>query len=315
MALKPVIIIAGPTASGKSALAVDLAEEFSGTVINADSMQVYAQLDVLSARPRGPDLERAPHCLYGVMDAAQSCSAGHWRDMAAEKIEAAWVDQRLPIVVGGTGLYLKALMEGMSPIPEVPSSARQQATELFERLGDVAFHVELAKRDPEIAARLPTGDRQRMIRAFEVSLATGRRLSDWQKEPLSGPAVAARFFTIVVLPERENLYAGIDARFERMIDQGALEEVKALMALNLDPALPALKALGVPELSRYLNGDCDLTTAMEDAKRATRNFAKRQLTWLRHQLENDLKIDAQYSERLKPEIFSFIRQFLLTDPS
>jgi len=315
MALKPVIIIAGPTASGKSALAVDLAEEFTGTVINADSMQVYAQLDVLSARPSGPDLERAPHCLYGVMDAAQSCSAGHWRDMAAEKIEAAWADQRLPIVVGGTGLYLKALMEGLSPIPEIPSSARDQATELFERIGDVAFHDELAKRDPEIAARLPAGDRQRMIRAFEVSLATGRRLSDWQKEPLSGPAVAARFCTVMVLPERKALYAGIDARFDRMIEQGGLDEVKALMALNLDPALPALKALGVPELSRYLKGDCDLATAMEDAKRATRNFAKRQLTWLRHQLENDLKIDAQYSERLKPEIFSFIRQFLLTDPS
>lgn len=315
MALEPVIIIAGPTASGKSALAADLAEEFTGTVINADSMQVYAQLDVLSARPSGGDLERAPHRLYGVMDASQSCSAGHWRDLAAAAIEDAWSQQRLPIVVGGTGLYLKALTQGLSPMPEIPSWARQQATELFDQMGNVAFHGELAKRDPEIAARLPTGDRQRMIRAFEVSLATGRCLSDWQKEPLSGPAVAARFCTIVVLPEREALYAGIDARFERMIDQGALDEVRALMAMKLDPGLPALKALGVPELCRYLEGECDLVKAMADAKQATRNFAKRQLTWLRHQLESDLEIGAQYSESLKPKIFSFIRQFLLTDPS
>ena len=311
----PVLIIAGPTASGKSALAVDQAQEFSGTIINADAMQVYGQLDVLSARPSGPDLDRAPHRLYGVMDAAESCSAGRWRDMAAAEIEAAWSDQRLPIVVGGTGLYLKALTEGLSPIPDIPAAARKQATDLFEQLGDAAFHAELAKRDPAMAARLPVGDRQRMIRAFEVSLSTGRPLSDWQKEPLSGSPVAARFCTIVVLPERQTLYSRIDARFDAMIELGAVAEVRDLLALNLDPALPAMKALGVPELGRYLNGACDLDTAMDDARRATRNFAKRQLTWLRHQQENDLKIDAQYSESLKPKIFSFIRQFLLTDPS
>ncbi len=311
----PVLIIAGPTASGKSALAVDAAQEFSGTVINADSMQVYEQLDILSARPRGRDLRRAPHRLYGVMDAAESCSAGRWRDLAAAEIKAAWADRRLPIVVGGTGLYLKALTDGLSPIPEIPAAAREQATAFFERIGEAAFRGELAKKDPEMAAHLPAGDRQRLIRAFEVSLATGRALSDWQKEPLSGPPVAARFCTIAVLPEREIIYAAIDARFEAMIGGGALEEARDLLALNLDPGLPAMKALGVPELGRYLNGDCDLATAVDDAKRATRNFAKRQMTWLRHQLKISLKIDTQYSESLQPKIFPFIRQFLLTDQS
>ncbi len=311
----PVLIIAGPTASGKSALALDLAEEFTGTIINADSMQVYGQLDILSARPSGPDLKRAPHRLYGVMDAAESCSAGRWRDMAAAEIEAAWKARRLPLVVGGTGLYLKALIEGLSPIPEIPAAVREQATELLDRLGETAFHEELAKRDPEMAARLPMGDRQRRIRAFEVALATDRCLSDWQKQPLSGSPVAARYCTIVVLPERQILYDRIDARFEHMVEHGALEEVRDLLALDLDPALPVLKALGVPELGRYLDGECDLDTAMDDGKRATRNFAKRQLTWLRHQMKNDLEIHAQYSESLRPKIFSFIRQFLLTDPS
>ena len=315
MVIKPVIIIAGPTASGKSALAVDLAVEFAGTVINADSMQVYRELDVLSARPGGADLDRAPHRLYGVIDGAESCSAGRWRGLAAGEIEAAWVEQRLPIVVGGTGLYLKSLIEGLSPIPDIPASAREQATALLEQLGEQAFHDELAKRDPDIAARLPIGDRQRMIRAFEVHLATGRALSDWQKEPLSGPAVKARFCVIVVLPEREKLYAGINARFAGMIEQGAIEEVRHLQDLDLDPSLPVMKALGVPELIRYLNGTCDLEAARDEASRATRNFAKRQLTWLRHQLKNDLEIGAQYSESLRPKIFSFIRQFLLTDPS
>jgi len=315
VANRPVLIIAGPTASGKSAMAVDVAEEFSGVVINADSMQVYKQLDVLSARPSGPDLERAPHRLYGVIDAHESCSAGHWRNLAAREIEAAWADRRLPVVVGGTGLYLKALTEGLSPIPEIPASFRAEATALLDYLGNAAFHAELAKRDPETAARLPLGDRQRMIRAFEVSLATGRPLSDWQKQPLSGPAVDARFGVVVLLPDRDILYDRIDARFGAMVELGAVDEVRDLLNLNLDAGLPAMKALGVPELARYLNGECGLETAIDDAKRATRNFAKRQLTWLRHQLKNDMEINAQYSESLKPKIFSFIRQFLLTDPS
>ena len=315
MAPKPVIIIAGPTASGKSALAVDLAVEFIGTVINADSMQVYSQLDVLSARPGRTELDRVPHRLYGVIDGAESYSAGRWRDLAAREIETAWAEERLPIVVGGTGLYLKALIEGLSPIPEIPTTARDEATALLDELGEEAFHTELAKRDPVMATRLPIGDRQRMIRAFEVHLATVLPLSDWQKEPLSGPAVNARFCVVVVLPAREKLYAGIDARFESMVELGAMKEVQKLLDLNLDPSLPVMKALGVPELARYLNGDCDLETAIDDASRATRNFAKRQMTWLRHQLKNDMEIDAQYSESFSPKIFSFIRQFLLTNPS
>jgi tRNA dimethylallyltransferase len=309
-----VVIIAGPTASGKSALALDVARQFSGLIINADSMQVYRELDVLSARPSADDLARTAHRLYGVLNAADPCSVGRWLDLAVAEIRAAWSDHKLPLVVGGTGLYLKALLEGLAPIPPVAPQVRKQATDLHQELGAEAFREQLAELDSQAAARLPAGDTQRLIRAYEVALATGRPLSDWQKDHPANPPLDAAIAVIVLSPDREILYDGVNARFDRMLQNGALEEARALAKLALDVNLPAMKAVGVPELLRHLAGQCDLQSATEDAKRATRQFAKRQMTWLRNQLAADLSISAQYSESLRPKIFSFISKFMLTPP-
>ena len=309
---EPIVIIAGPTASGKSALALDAAEEFTGTVINADSMQVYRELRVLTARPTDGDEARVPHRLFGALPVTEACSAGRWLGMARAEIDAARGAGRLPILVGGTGLYLKALTDGLAPVPGIPQGIRSAARRLHARLGGEAFRAELAKVDAEAARRLEAGDSQRLIRAFEVVRATGRPLADWQRQGAGGPATDARFATIVLAPPRDALYAAIDARLDTMIEEGALDEVAALDRLGLDAGLPAAKAVGVPELRRHLRGEITLDEALESAKRASRNFAKRQLTWLRHQMPGAHGVSAQYSESLRPEIFSFICQFLLT---
>ena len=306
----PVVIIAGPTASGKSALALDVAREFSGTVINADSMQVYEDLSVLTARPGEGSKAAVPHRLFGVLPASVACSAGRWLKMAAGEIEAAWGDGRLPVMVGGTGLYLKVLTEGLAEIPDIADEFNVHANDLYDRLGGEAFKAELAKLDPVAAKSLPAGDSQRLKRAMAVVRATGRRLADWQGEQAEGPAVAARFATIALIPAREDLYAAIDARFDAMIAEGAVDEVKALMARRLDPGLPAMKALGVPELGRHLAGQTTLEDAALAAKQATRNFAKRQLTWLRNQVAADCVIEAAYGPEGRDKAFSFVSEFL-----
>ena len=313
--IQRVLIIAGPTASGKSALAVAVAKKFSGVIINADSMQVYKQMNVLSARPHAKDLAEAAHRLYGILNADDPCSVGRWLEMAIVEIKAAWVDGKLPLVVGGTGMYLKALVEGLAPIPEIPAQARKKATGLHKMLGGEVFRQELSVIDPESALRMPAGDTQRLIRAYEVADATGRSLSDWQKDHPSRPPLDALFGVITLLPERDILYDDINKRFDWMMENGAMAEVRALDKLRLDPALPAMKAVGVPELRAAISGEKDLESATDDAKRATRQFAKRQMTWLRNQLETDLTLFAQYSERLEAEIFSFIGQFMLTKGS
>lgn len=311
-----IVIVAGPTASGKSALAVDLALEFGGEAINADSMQVYRELSVLTARPSAADEARVPHRLFGVLPASEACSVARWLALATEAIAEARAGGRLPILVGGTGLYLKALRAGLAPVPKVPAEVRDAAEAHYDKVGGVAFRAELAALDPEAAARLPDGDRQRLIRAYAVAKATGRSLADWKREaPTALAPVPGRYCTLALIPPRDLLYAACDGRFGRMLEQGAMEEVRALLALNLDPALPAMKAVGVPELGQVLEGVWTLEEAAAKARQATRNYAKRQLTWLRHQLVADRVFDTQYSESLRPEIFSFIRQFLLTGVS
>lgn len=305
--MKPLVVIGGPTASGKSALALDAAEAFGGTVINADSMQVYRDLRILTARPGPAEEARAPHRLYGVLDAAEPCSAARWRGMALEEIEAASV----PIVVGGTGLYIRALLEGLAPVPEIPASVRAEARALHRELGGAAFRALLAERDPEGAARLHEGDTQRLVRAYEVVLATGRPLGEWQRagprSPRPGPVLA-----LVLLPPRATLYESCDRRLERMLEAGALDEVRRLLARNLDPALPAMKALGVPDFARHLRGEIPLAEALRLAQAATRQYAKRQTTWFTHQLPIARRFDAQYSERLREQVLPIIRRFLLT---
>jgi tRNA dimethylallyltransferase len=306
--LRPFVVVAGPTASGKSALALAIAREFKGAVINADSMQVYRELSILTSRPGASELGVAPHRLYGVLPAAERCSAGRWRQMAL----AAMADEpaRLPIVTGGTGLYLRSLTRGLSPIPDLDEAIRDEGVALLARIGAAGFHGELARLDPVTAARLAPGDSQRIMRAWCVHRATGRTIGDWQREtPMSdsGPCL-----TIALMPPREVLYTAADARFLRMIDQGAVEEVRSLLALDLDPLLPAMKAVGVRELGRMLAGETTLTEAIAAAQQETRRYAKRQITWLRHQMPEAAVISEQFSERILPEIFKNIRQFLLT---
>lgn len=311
MSFRPALVICGPTASGKSGLALAAARAFGGVVVNADSMQVYDALALLTARPSAADLEAAPHRLYGVLPPSETCSAARWRDLAAAEMEAAWAAGGLPILCGGTGLYLRALMEGLSPIPDIPEDIRATARARLAELGNDAFHAELARRDPVMAARLDPGNSQRLARAWEVIEATGRSLAEWQAEPLED-AVAARWFTVVLDPGRERLYGQCDARFRAMVAAGALDEVRAFEALRLPSDLPIQKALGRRELAAHLAGEMELETAIAAAAQATRNYAKRQATWFRHQISASETISEQLSESLIATIFMKIRQALLT---
>lgn len=315
---KPVLIVAGPTASGKSSLAVTIAEAFDGVVVNADSMQVYRELQVLTARPGSAVLARAPHRLYGVLSVREPGSAGLWREMAMIEIAAAHKRGRLPIVTGGTGLYLRALVEGLVDLPKIPKAVRDAARSLYNRLGPEGFHAALAERDPLAARRLRPTDRQRLIRAWEVYEVTGRSLMLWQAAATEGPPTDLRFGAVLLDPPRAELYATIDRRLDAMLAGGALEEVRTLLAMDLDPHLSALRAVGMSELARHLKGELSREEAIALTKQATRRFAKRQLTWFRHQplgskvLVVREPLDAQFSESLRARIFNFIRQFLLT---
>jgi tRNA dimethylallyltransferase len=275
------ILIAGPTASGKSAAALELAERLRGTVINADSMQVYRELAVLTARPTSTDIARAPHRLYGAISAAEVYSVGRWLDDAARAIAETAEGGRVPILVGGTGLYFKAIIEGLAPIPDVPPEIREHWRERAEVLGAAELHRELATRDPAMAARLSPTDPQRIVRALEVIDATGVSLAEWQGAATAPALPLHGIVRLVVAPEREPLYAAIDARFDLMMGQGALAEVAALLALGLDRGLPAMRAHGVRELGAYLGGESSLGEAIAKAKTETRRYAKRQMTWLR----------------------------------
>jgi tRNA dimethylallyltransferase len=315
----PVLIVAGPTASGKSGLALAVAEAFDGIVINADSMQVYRELRVLSARPEHAALARAPHRLYGILSVTEPCSAGHWCRLARAEIAAAYQESKLPIVVGGTGLYLQSLVEGIVQLPDVPPELRARARAHYDAIGPEAFHRELAARDPDTAHRLRPRDRQRLVRAWEVLEATGRPLARLQREATEPPPAALKFAAILLDPPRTALYAAIERRFDAMIRAGALDEVAAVLAQTNDPDLPALRAVGVPELARCLRGDLALDEAVPQAKQATRRYAKRQVTWFRHhRLAPDMLtveelLTAQLSESLRSRIFNFIRHHLLTE--
>lgn len=310
---QPVIVVAGPTASGKSALAADIADAVGGVVINADSMQIYRGLEVLSAAPGAAARARVPHRLYGVLDPAEPCSAGWWRARAMAEIAAARGGGRPAVLCGGTGLYLRALMTGLAHLPPVPRDVRDAVRARLARLGPAPLHAELAGRDPVSAARIEPTDAQRVARALEVLEATGRPLSDWQRAQTPAPDTRQlAFFTILLLPPRPALYATIDARFAAMVGDGGLDEVRALLAGGLDPALPAMKALGVPDLIAHLGGTISLDDAVRRGQQGTRRYAKRQFTWFRNQIIANLTENEQYSERKWVKIFSLISKFLLT---
>ena len=275
------ILIAGPTASGKSAAALALAKSLRGTIINADSMQVYRELSLLTARPSLADMEAVPHRLYGTVAGGTAYSVGQWLSDAAAALEEAKMERRLPILVGGTGLYFKALLEGLSPVPDIPNETRDFWRAQAAVLTPNELHKELVGRDPLMAARLKSSDPQRLVRALEVIDATGVSLADWQDIAGTPLLDKASVLKLVIAPEREPVYAAIDARFDRMIEEGALEEVEALKAQELDPGLPAMRAHGVRELMAYLAGATSLEEAATKAKTATRQYAKRQMTWLK----------------------------------
>jgi tRNA dimethylallyltransferase len=278
------VLIAGPTASGKSALALELAERVGGTVINTDSMQVYRDLRVLTARPAPDEEARVPHRLYGHVDAAVNFSAGAWIADAAKVLEEARAQNRLPIFIGGSGLYFKALTRGLSAVPPIPPEIREAVRARLDHDGVEALHVELARRDAVSAERLKPRDRTRIARALEVVEATGRSLTDWHREGLPPLLPQGAFAALFLAPEREALYARIDARFDAMLQAGALDEVARLAARGLDPLLPAMKAHGVPALICHLKGEISLEEAATIGKADTRHYAKRQFTWFRHQL-------------------------------
>lgn len=310
---KPVIIIAGPTASGKSALAVDVAERVSGMVINADSMQVYRGLEILTSVPDAKMRARAPHRLFGFLSPDKSCSAGEWRDLAIAEIYTAHNSGQVPIVVGGTGLYLRSLMAGIAQMPSIPTKTRDRIRAGLTRDGSAALHERLRQQDPDTASRLSKNDGQRICRALEVLEATGRSLTDWQREGSQPPDLGGlKFWTILLMPLREELYPACDSRFSRMLENGALDEAQYLSNLALDPALPVMKALGVPHLLSHLKGELTLDDARRQGQQATRRYVKRQVTWFNHQIIANVVINSQYNERYLDKIFPEISKFILT---
>ena len=292
---RPVLIVVGPTASGKSALALDLARRLDGVVINADSMQIYAELAVLTARPSAADAACVPHALYGVRSGREACSAAIWRDLALREIRKAHANAQVPVLTGGTGFYVDTLLNGIAPVPEVPDAVRRAAAERLDAQGGAAFHGELAKRDPATAARLDPGNTQRLIRAWAVIEATGRPLSDWHARPAIAAPADLRFRAYALMPPRADLYERCDDRFRRMIDRGALEEVETLRSRAFPPASPILKAVGVREIGAYQDGEIGLDEAIRRAQRATRRYAKRQSTWFRNRIDPDVRLSGPAS--------------------
>jgi len=299
------VIVAGPTASGKSALAMEIAREFDGVVINADSMQVYAELRVLTARPTKEDEAAVPHRLYGVWPAREHGTVGRWRAAALAEIDAANDAGKLAIVCGGTGMYLKILVEGLSAVPPVPEDVRAEARAKLAALGNEGFHADLARRDPVAGAKLRPADTQRLLRAWEVVVATGVPLSAHQA---ADPPRPADWPTLLLLPPRGPQVAAIDARAARMVEERALDEVRGLLAQGLSDELPAMRALGVRELAAHISGSCDLPSAVKALQIATRQFAKRQNTWFRGQMQKAQTFHTKFSESLMPEIRTFIKE-------
>lgn len=303
------ILIAGPTASGKSGLALRLAEELApAAIVNVDSMQVYTELPILSARPGVEEQERAPHRLYGHVPAREAYSAGRFVREAAAEIERARHEGRRPILVGGTGLYFKALLEGLSPVPDIPDEIRSH----WRAFGAVAqpgeLHTLLATRDPASAARLLPSDTQRLVRALEVLDATGRSLTEWQGKVGRPVLRAEETVRLVLRPARAELHARADARLEAMFAAGAVEEVEGLKQLQLDPALPAMRALGVRPLLRHLDGKIDRAAALELARLETRQYIKRQETWLSRHMIAWMRHDAQEMQNDASKIVALIHR-------
>ncbi|MBP7252891.1 MAG: tRNA (adenosine(37)-N6)-dimethylallyltransferase MiaA [Alphaproteobacteria bacterium] len=286
LASSAVILVAGPTASGKSALAAMLAAQLNGTVINADAMQVYRDLPILTAQPDDAQSAAAPHRLYAEVPPSQAFSAGQWLTAARQALTEALTAGRTPILCGGTGMYFQSLINGLAEIPPIPLELRARLRADYERVGERSIRAQLAQHDQSAAEHITVGDRLRLLRALEIVLATGKTQRAWQASTTGGIGTT-NIIPILLLPERTALYAACDQRFTNMVERGAIAEVKALQEQALDPTLPAMKTIGVPEITDFLAGKCDWATALSQAQQATRNYAKRQLTWFRNQWQSN----------------------------
>jgi tRNA dimethylallyltransferase len=280
-----IILLAGPTCSGKSELAVRLAEKFHGAIINADALQLYRDLPILTAQPSIETRARTHHRLYEIADPTEIYSAGRWLQQAKEAIAAAQTESLTPIVTGGTGLYFRCLMHGIAPIPAIPESLRQTLRADYAQQGEAALRQRLAKNDPEALSRIVVGDKLRLLRALEIVLATGKTQTEWQKFT-SGGLGSERMQPILIMPPRDALYQACDARFTAMIEKGAMQEAKALLAKDLPPDAPIKKVIGLRDIGEFLRGEVDWPKALSQAQQATRNYAKRQMTWFRNQWQN-----------------------------
>ena len=287
----PPLIVFGPTASGKSAYALARARECPSLIVNADSMQVYRDLCMLSARPVPADEATVPHALYGHVDGAEAYSTGRYVRDLEPVLEQASDDGLRPIIVGGTGLYIRAFLEGLSPVPDIPAAVRDRWRTLQREAGTEAVYTELMARDPPMAARLRPSDPQRIVRALEVLDATGRSLADWQAMPGVPLLHANACERVLIAPPRQDVMARADARFDAMVASGALTEVSSLLVRGFDPSLPVMRALGVPQLAAYLRGTMPLDAAVAEAKAETRAYIKRQLTWAKRNMSDWTTID------------------------
>ena len=305
-----IVIIGGPTASGKSKLALDLALSFGGSVINADSMQIYREMKILTARPTETEEKRVKHRLYGIISVKDRCSAGRWCALALSAIADSQMDNQLPIVVGGTGLYLKALIDGLPPIPPISDEIRDKSVALYKDYGAEKFYQYLQKRDPEGMLKLTPSNTQRILRAYQVIESTGRSLSDWQSMQRQSTGFKGEIKTFILNPPRDLLYESCNMRAIKIASNGGIQEAKNLISLNLDPTLPAMKAIGVPEFAAYLNGESDSKQATDRLCVATRRYAKRQITWFRHQIPKAYRFNSLYKSHNQNIIFQKIKTFL-----
>ncbi|MFN7039283.1 MAG: tRNA (adenosine(37)-N6)-dimethylallyltransferase MiaA [Alphaproteobacteria bacterium] len=307
---KKIIIVAGPTASGKSDFAIEIATRIGGVIINADSVQLYKDIPILSAQPSKSMLSKIPHRLYSVLESYEATSVGGYQMQAVQVINEIHNQEKIPIIVGGTGLYIKSIIEGLSNIPEIDNDTRSKIRDLFANIGNEEFYKILTEKDPVMASKLNIGDSHRLIRAMEVIQATGKSLDYWHNLPIKKPFENAKIFTLVLMPERSMLYEKCNLRFQQMIEFGAIEEVKNLLNKNFSNHIT--KAIGVNQIIKYLKGEIELNNAIEEGKTLTRQYAKRQFTWFNNQLSNSYKAiyqniqDLYKDKSIKEVINSFI---------
>ena len=291
---KNVIIIGGPTASGKSALAIDLAKAFDGVVVNADASQVYQHIPIISAAPSNVEKQEIEHCLYGYLDESVNGNVFMWLNNAVDCVHKIWNKGKTPVFVGGSGLYIQNLVQGTTPIPETPQNIRAEVAEEIQKYGLQHIYNHLCKKDEASAKMLNSNDKTRICRAYEILLSTGKSIADWYKEPMLQKLPEANFYNISVLPKKSDLDARCASRFSIMLKNGAIEEVKYLLSRNLSASLPAMTAKGVQELASFIKGEISLETAEEQAIVHTRQYAKRQLTWFRHKFNADIILPECY---------------------